>query len=74
MHLNWATDKFNGCPITPIDELLIRDDLCCRVCIWLNRCEPIGEAIVGQGPLVLNSREEIRQAIQDYQASRMGRP
>lgn len=34
--------------------------------------EPIGEPIVGQGPFVMNTREEIQQAIQDYQAGKMG--
>jgi redox-sensitive bicupin YhaK (pirin superfamily) len=34
--------------------------------------EPIGEAVVGQGPFVMNSREEIRQAMQDYQSGAMG--
>lgn len=34
---------------------------------------PIGEPVVGQGPFVMNTRDEIRQAIQDYQAGRMGR-
>jgi redox-sensitive bicupin YhaK (pirin superfamily) len=35
--------------------------------------QPIGEPVVGQGPFVMNTREEIRQAILDYQAGRMGR-
>ncbi|HVJ81535.1 MAG TPA: pirin-like C-terminal cupin domain-containing protein, partial [Planctomycetia bacterium] len=35
--------------------------------------EPIGEAVVGHGPFVMNSREEIHQAIADYQSGRMGR-
>jgi len=35
--------------------------------------EPIGEPIAGHGPFVMNTREEIRQAIEDYQAGRMGR-
>lgn len=34
---------------------------------------PLNEPIYGQGPFVMNSREEIRQAITDYQAGRMGR-
>jgi redox-sensitive bicupin YhaK (pirin superfamily) len=34
--------------------------------------QPIGEPVVGQGPFVMNSREEIRQAIDDYQHGRMG--
>ena len=34
--------------------------------------EPLGEPVVGQGPFVMNSRDEIRQAIHDYQSGRMG--
>lgn len=35
--------------------------------------EPIGEPVSGQGPFVMNTREEIHQAIRDYQAGNMGR-
>jgi redox-sensitive bicupin YhaK (pirin superfamily) len=35
--------------------------------------EPISEPVVGQGPFVMNTQEEIRQAIRDYQSGRMGR-
>jgi redox-sensitive bicupin YhaK (pirin superfamily) len=34
--------------------------------------EPLNEPVVGQGPFVMNTREQIQQAIQDYQAGRMG--
>ncbi len=34
--------------------------------------EPIGEAVVGQGPFVMNSAEEIRQAVAEYQSGAMG--
>jgi redox-sensitive bicupin YhaK (pirin superfamily) len=34
--------------------------------------EPIGEAIVGHGPFVMNSRAEIQQAFEDYQLGKMG--
>ena len=34
--------------------------------------EPLEEPVVGQGPFVMNSRDEIRQAIHDYQSGRMG--
>jgi redox-sensitive bicupin YhaK (pirin superfamily) len=34
--------------------------------------EPIDEPIVGQGPFVMNTAQEIRQAILDYQAGKLG--
>jgi quercetin 2,3-dioxygenase len=34
---------------------------------------PIGEPVAGQGPFVMNTQEEIRQAIEDYRSGRMGR-
>jgi redox-sensitive bicupin YhaK (pirin superfamily) len=34
--------------------------------------EPIDEPVVAQGPFVMNSREEILQAIVDYQSGKMG--
>jgi len=33
---------------------------------------PINEPIVGRGPFVMNTEEEIRQAILDYQSGRLG--
>ncbi|MGH8490842.1 MAG: pirin family protein [Gammaproteobacteria bacterium] len=35
--------------------------------------EPIDEPIVGSGPFVMNTPEEIRQAMADYRSGRMGR-
>jgi len=34
--------------------------------------EPIDEPIVGSGPFVMNTAEEIRQALYDYQSGKMG--
>jgi redox-sensitive bicupin YhaK (pirin superfamily) len=33
---------------------------------------PLGESVVQHGPFVMNTREEINQAITDYQQGRMG--
>jgi len=35
--------------------------------------QPLGESVYGQGPFVMNSREEIQQAVFDYRAGKMGR-
>ena len=35
---------------------------------------PLGEPVVAHGPFVMNTREEIAQAIQDYQNGRFGDP
>jgi redox-sensitive bicupin YhaK (pirin superfamily) len=34
--------------------------------------EPIDEPIVGRGPFVMNTAQEIRQALADYQSGKMG--
>jgi redox-sensitive bicupin YhaK (pirin superfamily) len=34
--------------------------------------QPIGEPVVHYGPFVMNSRDEIAQALEDYQAGRLG--
>lgn len=34
--------------------------------------EPLHEPVVGQGPFVMNTREEIQQAILDYRSGKMG--
>lgn len=34
--------------------------------------QPIGEPVVGRGPFVMNTQEEIRQAVVDYQTGKMG--
>jgi hypothetical protein len=40
--------------------------------ILLLQGRPIGEPVVQHGPFVMNKREEIQRAIQDYQRTRFG--
>jgi redox-sensitive bicupin YhaK (pirin superfamily) len=40
--------------------------------VLFGHAEPLGEPVVAQGPFVMNTREEIRQAMMDYQAGKFG--
>lgn len=42
--------------------------------VLLGHARPIGEPVFSHGPFVMNTREEIVQAIHDYQAGRFGPP
>ena len=35
-------------------------------------CEPIGESVVRHGPFVMNSKQEILQAVDDYRSGLLG--
>jgi redox-sensitive bicupin YhaK (pirin superfamily) len=54
------------------DELEIRAEQDCL--LLLGHAEPIREPVVSHGPFVMNTREEINEAIRDYQAGRFGAP
>jgi redox-sensitive bicupin YhaK (pirin superfamily) len=41
--------------------------------IVFGHADPIGEPVVSHGPFVMNTREEIMQAISDYQSGKFGR-
>jgi len=40
--------------------------------ILFGHAEPFGEPVVAHGPFVMNTRDEIRQAMADYQAGKFG--
>ena len=42
--------------------------------VLLGHARPLDEPVFSQGPFVMNTREEIIQAIQDYQAGKFGPP
>jgi len=42
--------------------------------VLLGHAEPIGEPVFSHGPFVMNTREEIIQAVQDYQSGKFGPP
>jgi redox-sensitive bicupin YhaK (pirin superfamily) len=42
--------------------------------LLFGHADPIAEPVVSHGPFVMNTREEIVQAIHDYQAGRFGDP
>ncbi|TCQ11184.1 pirin family protein [Sphingomonas sp. PP-CC-3A-396] len=44
------------------------------VTILYGHADPIGEPVVSHGPFVMNTREEIVQAIEDYNAGLFGKP
>ncbi|MFD1143999.1 pirin family protein [Larkinella insperata] len=52
------------------DELHVRATDNSR--ILLGSAEPINEPVVSHGPFVMNTEQEIRQAVMDYQSGRMG--
>lgn len=69
----------NGSPVKAVElvsfglsgtTVTLQGDSAARVLVLSG--EPLREPIAGQGPFVMNTREQIREAMQDYQSGRMG--
>jgi redox-sensitive bicupin YhaK (pirin superfamily) len=54
------------------DSDLVDIDATSDAVILFGHAEPLGEPVVAHGPFVMNTREEIRQAMVDYQAGKFG--
>jgi redox-sensitive bicupin YhaK (pirin superfamily) len=54
------------------EDVVIKAESAARLLLLTG--EPLNEPVVGQGPFVMNTREEIIAAIQDYQAGKFGEP
>jgi hypothetical protein len=71
----------NGSAATPAVGLVLLggdgEEICFEAAedsvVLLMGGEPISEPIVGYGPFVMNSREEIETAISDFQSGKFGR-
>lgn len=74
-----GSTRVNDAPVRAVElveferagtQLRVRTDAAARLLLLTG--EPIGEPIFGCGPFVMTSREEIQQAIRDYQSGQMG--
>ena len=54
------------------DGVQIANSGACRLSLLLLAGEPIGQPVARYGPFVMNSKEELVQAVDDYEAGRMG--
>lgn len=53
-----------------LQKVIVRGEQGAKVLVLSG--QPLGEPVVAHGPFVMNSREEIAEAIRDYQAGKMG--
>lgn len=69
-----------GTPVAPWELVALSDGEAVRIeassdaVVLLGHAQPIGEPIASHGPFVMNTVEEIRQAITDYNAGKFGPP
>jgi len=70
-----------GAPVQPWDLVTLNPDgeavgiqATEDAVVLLGHALPIGEPVFAHGPFVMNTREEIVQAVQDYQAGKFGPP
>jgi redox-sensitive bicupin YhaK (pirin superfamily) len=69
-----------GTPVQPWNLIALGEGDAVRIeassdaVVLLGHAEPIGEPVASHGPFVMNTREEIIQAITDYNAGKFGPP
>lgn len=71
--------RIGGAPAKPCHLAELQDDgdkvdiaAAGEAVLLLGHADPINEPVVSYGPFVMNTEDEIRQAIRDYQAGRLG--
>ena len=77
-----GTVRVNDAQTANVDEVVVfgqdRGDVAIAASteakVLLLSGEPLNEPIVGHGPFVMNTNDEIRQAFVDFQRGRLGRP
>jgi redox-sensitive bicupin YhaK (pirin superfamily) len=69
-----GAERFNPVDLVILDRAGERFSLDCHedAMVLVLSGLPLNEPVVGRGPFVMNTREQIEQAMRDYQAGRMG--
>jgi redox-sensitive bicupin YhaK (pirin superfamily) len=73
--------RVGGAPVQPWNLIALNDDgdgvrieASSDAIVLLGHASPIGEPVFSHGPFVMNTRDEIIQAIEDYNAGKFGPP